>query len=339
VLLVTGGIAWANVKPSTKGLTTQDVRIDAASIAAFDKSDSKKMRFGGLEWRGGLVLTSEAKNFGGWSGLTVDQGGKKLFAVSDGGAWLTADLTYDGGRVSSLARARMGAITARDGSNLKRNRDRDAEAVALASGTLANGSMLVAFEQNGRIGRFSIAEAGISAPISYVPMPSEAKKLRLDGFEAMTVIRGGSHKGAIIAFAEHQLRGEKHFAGWIWLAGKPQRISMTDIGGYGVTDVTSLPDGGLIILERRFRWLEGVRMRLRRIAAEDIKPGALLQGEILLEADLGQEIDNMEGVAVHSGANGETLLTLISDDNFNTLLQRTILLQFALPSGVRAEGK
>ncbi len=336
LLLVTSGIAWANVKPSLKGLKIQDIRIDAVAITSFDKTDSTKNRFGGLEWRGGLVLTSEAKNFGGWSGLTVDQGGKKLFAISDGGAWLTADLTYDGARVSSLARARMGAITARDGSNLKRNRDRDAEAVALVSGTLANGSMLVAFEQNGRIGRFSIAEAGMSAPLSYIPMPNEAKKLRLDGFEAMTVIRGGPNKGAIIAFAEHQLRGEKNFAGWIWLAGKPQRISMTDIGGYGVTDATSLPDGSLIVLERRFRWLEGVRTRIRRIAAADIKPGAVLQGEILLEADQGQEIDNMEGIAVHSGPNGETVLTLISDDNFNTVLQRTVLLQFALPSGGRA---
>jgi hypothetical protein len=38
----------------------------------------------------------------------------------------------------------------------------------------------------------------------------------------------------------------------------------------------------------------------------------------------------MEGVAVHRGERGETIITLISDDNFNHLLQRTILLQFSL---------
>jgi hypothetical protein len=38
----------------------------------------------------------------------------------------------------------------------------------------------------------------------------------------------------------------------------------------------------------------------------------------------------MEGIAVHRGAGGETVVTLISDDNFNRLLQRTILLQFVL---------
>jgi hypothetical protein len=335
-LLVTGGFAAANMKPSTKGLTTQDISVEATPIAAFDKSDASQTRFGSLEWRGGLVLTSNAANFGGWSGLAVDDGGKRLIAVSDGGTWLTANLTYEGSKPSALAGARIGAITARDGSNLRKTRDRDAEAVTLVSGTLLKGSLLVSFEQNDRIGRFSIAQDGLSVPSGYVPLPLEAKRLRLDGFEAMTVLQGGPNKGSLIAFAEHQLKGEKSFAGWIWIAGKPARLSMTDIGGFGVTDAASLADGGLIILERRFRWLEGVRMRLRRIAAADVKPGAVLQGEILLEADLGQEIDNMEGVAVHTGPGGETLLTLISDDNFNRLLQRTVLLQFALPSAVQA---
>ena len=33
---------------------------------------------------------------------------------------------------------------------------------------------------------------------------------------------------------------------------------------------------------------------------------------------------------VYYGPGGETILTLISDDNFNHFLQRTVLLQFAL---------
>ena len=38
----------------------------------------------------------------------------------------------------------------------------------------------------------------------------------------------------------------------------------------------------------------------------------------------------MEGLAVHRGAGGETVLSLISDDNFNHFLQRTVFLQFTL---------
>lgn len=37
----------------------------------------------------------------------------------------------------------------------------------------------------------------------------------------------------------------------------------------------------------------------------------------------------MEGLGVHRSPQGETVLTLISDDNFSAL-QRTILLQFTL---------
>jgi hypothetical protein len=48
-----------------------------------------------------------------------------------------------------------------------------------------------------------------------------------------------------------------------------------------------------------------------------------------MEADLGYQIDNMEGLAMHRNAQGETILTLVSDDNFSPV-QRTLLLQFAL---------
>jgi len=40
-------------------------------------------------------------------------------------------------------------------------------------------------------------------------------------------------------------------------------------------------------------------------------------------------IDNMEGIAVRRGTNGETLLYMISDDNFSAR-QRTLLLMFEL---------
>ena len=55
-----------------------------------------------------------------------------------------------------------------------------------------------------------------------------------------------------------------------------------------------------------------------------------LDGRVLVQADSGFEIDNMEGIAVHRGAGGDTIVSLISDDNFNALLQRTVFLQFTL---------
>jgi hypothetical protein len=86
----------------------------------------------------------------------------------------------------------------------------------------------------------------------------------------------------------------------------------------------------LLVLERHFRWTSGVKMRIRRLLATEIRPGAKLVGRTLVSADSGFEIDNMEGIAVHRGGNGENVVTVISDDNFNRFLQRTILLQFTL---------
>jgi hypothetical protein len=38
----------------------------------------------------------------------------------------------------------------------------------------------------------------------------------------------------------------------------------------------------------------------------------------------------MEGLGVHTESDGTTVLTILSDDNFNPVLQRTLLLQFSL---------
>ena len=70
-------------------------------------------------------------------------------------------------------------------------------------------------------------------------------------------------------------------------------------------------------------------MRIRRIPLADIKPDALVDGRSMIEADLGYQIDNMEGIAVHRNARGETIITLVSDDNFSPI-QRNLLLQFAI---------
>jgi len=90
-----------------------------------------------------------------------------------------------------------------------------------------------------------------------------------------------------------------------------------------------LPNGDLLLLERKFSLLDGVGVRIRRIAQAAITPGATVDGPSIFDADLGQEIDNFEGLDVHVTADGETVLTMVSDDNFS-MLQRTLLLQFTL---------
>jgi hypothetical protein len=52
----------------------------------------------------------------------------------------------------------------------------------------------------------------------------------------------------------------------------------------------------------------------------------------VIEADLAFEIDNMEGISIHRTTGGETIITIVSDDNFS-VLQRNLLLQFAIVGG------
>ena len=44
---------------------------------------------------------------------------------------------------------------------------------------------------------------------------------------------------------------------------------------------------------------------------------------------LDEQIDNMEALSVSRNAAGETILTIMSDDNYN-FFQRTLVLRFAL---------
>src|SRR5690606_24637939 len=139
--------------------------------------------------------------------------------------------------------------------------DKDAESVALANGSLIDGMVLIAFERNHRIGRFRTTEAGPSAPLHYLERPPEVRRMSSNqGFESVSVLRAGPYKGATIAFAERLEDDAGNHTGWIWIEGKPRRLHMVDIGGFDVTDTAPLDDGGLLVLERRFRWTEGVRM-------------------------------------------------------------------------------
>lgn len=318
-------------KPSTIGVRVEPIEVQARPIAAFDKLDLEKTRFGKLTWRGGLVLTSPSANFGGWSGLALTDDGKAFIAVSDAGTWMTGILAYDGAKPKAVRSARLGPLRALSGKTLARNWDRDAEGVALVEGTPLKGRVLVSFERNHRIGRFDTDEKGLSAARSYIALPAAMKRMDANrGLEAITLLGGGPYKGALVAIAERLQDGSGNHTGWLWVKGKPRTFHIRDGDGYDITDAAGLPDGSLLVLERRFRWNEGVKLRLRLIRRDELRPGALIHGETLLDAGMNQEIDNMEGLAVHAGAAGAIIVTMISDDNFNHGLQRTVLLQFAL---------
>lgn len=339
--VVAGGVALA-FAPATASFARQDsssrdaardvesVEVSARRIEQFERGSSKK-NFGPLSFRGGLVLRSESRDFGGFSGLIVDREAREFMAVSDEGHWLHGRFAYQGGVLSGIEGGRMGPILAKSGKVLGKKREKDCEAIALSEGTMQRGVVLLAFERLHRIGRFPVEGGVIGVPTAYLPMPPEARQMRGNGgLEAMTVFAGGPNRGRVVAFSERLGPEGSPHTGWIWVDGQPRRFGMSDVAGFEITDCASLDDGTLIVLERRFRWTEGVKMQLRRVRAAEVKPGALIEGEVLFSGAMQYEIDNMEALAVSRDASGATVLTMMSDNNFNSFLQRTILLQFTL---------
>jgi len=155
------------------------------------------------------------------------------------------------------------------------------------------------------------------------------------GIEALAMITAGRLKGTLVAFAERLTDRGGNLTGWLIGGPSPGTITLKPIEGFDITDAAALPDGGLVILERRFRYSEGIKMRIRRVSAAELKPGAVIKGEVLLEATDSLNIDNMEAIGVHRRASGETIITLMSDDNFSPL-QRTLIMQFTLPDAKSA---
>ena len=307
------------------------IEVEARPITHFERGRPDVTRFGDLEFRGGLVLSSPSRHFGGWSGLITESDGSGLLAISDVGGWLSADLAYDGTRPAGLRRAKIGPLRDQQGKPLESKAEQDAEGLTLLEGTLAKGIVLVAFERNHRIVRYPVAGREIGTAIGNLKLAPEARRMpKNQGLEALAVLKAGPHKGSVVALAERFTRGSGYHTGWIWVGGEAKSFQLKDIEGFNVTDAVGLPDGDLLVLERYFRWTEGVKMRLRRLTGSEIVPGAKIIGRTLLQVDSAFEIDNMECLAMHRDAKGDTVLTLMSDDNFNHFLQRTVLLQFTL---------
>lgn len=300
------------------------VEIGARRIAAFEPRSPEKRRFGALQFRGGLVLSCGHPRFGGFSGLWRSADGRELVSVSDRGSWLTARLVSEGSRPIALEGAEMASILGASGRPLARSGLYDTESLCIADGVA-----YVGIERRHEIVRFDWARQGVDARARSVPVPSEIKRLpRNRGLEALGVVPSGPLRGSLVAIAERSGKEDEPTLGAILGGTQPGLFKLARHDGYDITDLAFLPTGDMLVLERWYQPLRGVGMRIRRIAGRDIKAGALLDGPYLIEADLGFEIDNMEGLSVHLDQ-GRTILTLISDDNFS-FLQRTLLLEFEL---------
>jgi hypothetical protein len=318
--------ALAASGPQSGPLDEQRIEIRARPVESFSIMAPELRRFGALEFIGGIDLSSDNPHFGGWSGLSVTPDGQGILAISDVGSWLTARIAYAEMTPTGLTDAVLAPVLGSDGVPLWKTRAWDSECVCVH-----DGAAYVGFERVHEVRRFEIARDGLRARGQIVPVPAAVKSLPNNrSLEAIGVATAGPLAGSLVTIAERATKGaESPTKGWILTGPHRGEFRVARHDDFDVTDLAFLPGGDMLLLERSFGWLDGVGMRIRRIAAGAIKPGAVLDGPTLIQASMRQRIDNMEGLGVHMAADGSTVLTLISDDNFS-FLQRTTLLQFRL---------
>src|SRR6266700_3769596 len=235
------------------------IEVDARPIPSFDTRDRARVRFGSLEYRSGLILTSSFRGFGGLSGLRLDAKGERFISISDKGSWFTGRIVYQGREMTGLADVEAAPLLGADGRPITARGWYDSESIAL------DGSLV------------------------YIGLERANEILRYDFSKGFTRARGKA----------------------------PGQFSVRRDNNFDISDAVLLPSGELLILERKFSWLTGVGIRIRSIPLKTIAPGAVVDGPAIFDADLGNEVDNMEGIDAHVTPEGETVLTMVSDDNFS----------------------
>ncbi len=289
---------------------------------------SSKSDFGKLTYVGGFAMTSSNRNFGALSSFRMlDGSGTKFAAVADTGFFVSGaierDATLKPTGMSALAFQELpdagGAI-----SNSKWQVDSESLVVD-------GDKVVIGFERIHRLAKFPFDGVALGKSTGTLNFLIPANELRGNrGFETLAKSPDESPLGgALVAVSEKSIDSQGNIFGAVLSGPKKGIFKIARSDEFDITDGDFLPNGDLIILERSFGMARGIRMRLRQISVADIKPGAIVEGEVLLEANLATQIDNMEGLDIWQAGDGTTRLSLVSDDN-KSILQRNLYLEFML---------
>ncbi|TIX92604.1 esterase-like activity of phytase family protein [Rhizobium sp. P44RR-XXIV] len=321
MLVILGGC-----NPSDKADDGGPADIRATAISSF-RPGSQETQFGALEFLGGLELSSDNALLGAISAIRLRPDQRQFVSVLDTGHWLTGTIERDDkGRLKGIAEARIMPMIDRYGGTDAGKGAMDAEGLALRGN-----HVLVGYEQNHRVDVYPDPGFEISPPDDSLPIPIPRWQLRSNrSLEALMIAPQSSPlAGAAVIVTEDSLDDKGNMIAAILDGPLHGRFTVRHYGGFDVSDGVFLPDGDLLLLERRFGLARGLGVRIRRIAGADIKPDAVVDGKVIFKADTSEQIDNMEGIDVFRAADGSLHLILVSDDN-HSILQRSLMLEFRL---------
>lgn len=303
-----------------------EVPVSSRAITQFTPGSGQRI-FGRLEFLGGIAYSSTSPLLGAISAIRFRKDRQNFVSVLDTGHWLTGRIERDAeGRLSGLADVRIRSMFNRDGRDENPRQAMDAEGLAIGRGEL-----LVSFEGHHRIDAYPDPGFMDARPKRRLPLPIERREIRRNrGMEALAMSPATGPLGAVpVVVTERSLDADGNVFAAVLEGPRAGLFTVRRNDPWDITDGAFLPNGDLLLLERRFRLLDGMGMRIRRIDGDTIRPGAVVDGEVLIDADLRQQIDNMEGLDVVAMAKDDIRIIVVSDDN-HSILQRNLMLEFRL---------
>ena len=291
--------------------------IDVVATPVVPDAGSTPFTTGRLEYLAGFAITSEAKTFGGLSGMSLSADGGIATALADTGVWFRLALRHDAsGCLTAVAGGDSARLRDEHGKPLTSKHVGDAESITRA----ADGSYYVTFEGWHRLWRYKT----LAAPAKYIRAPKAMASLPgNEGVEAATQLRDGR----FLLLSEGGFTDGGDLLGWLGNSKRWADLTLAPAGTFRPTDLTALPNGDLLLLERSVSLFGGFAARLSVIAAATIAPGARLSGQELAVIKSPLPTDNFEAVAARAATDGSILIYVLSDNNFNDM-ERTLLLQF-----------
>lgn len=293
-----------------------------------DRTNPANMTVGQLSYLGAVVIPPGPERLGGLSALSVSSDRRNITALSDSGRIFEGRLNWSSaGRLVGVELARGIKLLDEDGNPVVGRARSDSESLVARIGT----GWLVGFERQHRIEQYATWQ---SVPMPFAQPPGLATLPTNEGLEGITQLQDGR----FFTIAEASGSDGAHPA-WIWQNSAWQSLKYQSSPGLKPVDLSVLPDGDILVLERGFNLFYGFRVRIARIDHHDIVAGAALAATTLAQLETPLLTENFEGMSVVPAQNGKSAaIFIVSDNNFNAA-QQTILAAFelnlpeSLPSG------
>ena len=271
------------------------------------QADVKKWK---LEQVGFLNIDANEKDYGGFSGLVVHNQGSQALVVTDKSFFFVLELLRnEDENLIGYSVIKRGRILSSKGEYLT-GRNTDSESIVMD----ANNNYYISFESNHRI----MMHAEVGGKGVFMPKHPMFKKLSVNkGIEALAI----DNNNRLIAIPEKPPLGISDVPIFRLQNNKWKIIRYVKMkDNFLVTDAEILPQGLLLILERRFSWTQGFKTRFRLISLDKFDN----KEPITVFTSTANQFDNLEGVTLWRDKKGEMRVLTVSDDNFHPLQQSEI---------------